>query len=172
MYTLGINAAYHDSAACLVTRRRRRRRRRGGALHARQARQAAGPVLDVGAAVPRDRLLPARGRDRPGRRGSRRLFVRSVPAPAAGTATTRRSRCRWSPAPTRRPTEWEAAWDPLFLSSIVNAPRQLADGAPASPAATGSAASAPTARSAGTSSRTTSRTPPAPSTPRRSSAPP
>jgi len=28
------------------------------------------------------------------------------------------------------PEEWEAAWDPLFLSSIVNAPRQLADGAP------------------------------------------
>jgi carbamoyltransferase len=28
------------------------------------------------------------------------------------------------------PDEWEAAWDPLFLSSIVNAPRQLAGGAP------------------------------------------
>jgi carbamoyltransferase len=28
------------------------------------------------------------------------------------------------------PEEWEAAWDPLFLSSIVNAPRQLAGGVP------------------------------------------
>jgi len=28
------------------------------------------------------------------------------------------------------PEEWEAAWDPLFLSSIVNAPRHLAGGAP------------------------------------------
>jgi carbamoyltransferase len=28
------------------------------------------------------------------------------------------------------PTEWESAWDPLFLSSIVNAPRHLLDGAP------------------------------------------
>jgi carbamoyltransferase len=26
--------------------------------------------------------------------------------------------------------EWNAAWDPLFLSSIVNAPRHLASGAP------------------------------------------
>src|SRR5947209_5894942 len=28
------------------------------------------------------------------------------------------------------PAEWEAAWDPLFLASIVNAPRHLAGGAP------------------------------------------
>src|SRR5262249_53407735 len=28
------------------------------------------------------------------------------------------------------PAEWQAAWDPLFLSSIVNAPRHLAAGVP------------------------------------------
>src|SRR5512143_534114 len=28
------------------------------------------------------------------------------------------------------PAEWEAAWDPYFLSSIVNAPRHLAGGVP------------------------------------------
>ena len=28
------------------------------------------------------------------------------------------------------PAEWESAWDPLFLASIVNAPRHLAGGAP------------------------------------------
>ena len=28
------------------------------------------------------------------------------------------------------PAEWESAWDPLFLASIVNAPRHLLDGAP------------------------------------------
>src|SRR5262249_27325161 len=28
------------------------------------------------------------------------------------------------------PAGWESPWDPLFVSSIVNAPRQLADGAP------------------------------------------
>lgn len=34
--------------------------------------------------------------------------------------------------PSRHPVpeEWEAAWDPLFLSSIVNAPRHLLGGAP------------------------------------------
>ncbi|MCA1725431.1 MAG: carbamoyltransferase, partial [Thermomicrobia bacterium] len=34
--------------------------------------------------------------------------------------------------PSAHPTaaEWEAAWDPLFLSAIVNAPRQLAGGVP------------------------------------------
>jgi carbamoyltransferase len=34
--------------------------------------------------------------------------------------------------PSAHPTPegWESAWDPLFLSSIVNAPRQLVDGAP------------------------------------------
>ncbi len=28
------------------------------------------------------------------------------------------------------PAEWEAAWDPLFIASMVNAPRHLAGGAP------------------------------------------
>lgn len=28
------------------------------------------------------------------------------------------------------PAEWESAWDPLFLSSIVNAPRHLVGGVP------------------------------------------
>src|SRR5439155_8777822 len=28
------------------------------------------------------------------------------------------------------PSDWESAWDPLFLSSIINAPRHLASGAP------------------------------------------
>ncbi|MDQ2887426.1 MAG: carbamoyltransferase [Chloroflexota bacterium] len=32
--------------------------------------------------------------------------------------------------PSAHPTEWEAAWDPLFLSSIVNAPRHLVGGVP------------------------------------------
>src|SRR5205085_2594025 len=34
------------------------------------------------------------------------------------------------PSARPTPTEWEAAWDPLFLASVVNAPRQLAGGAP------------------------------------------
>ncbi len=34
------------------------------------------------------------------------------------------------PSAHPNPEEWEAAWDPLFLSYIVNAPRHLASGAP------------------------------------------
>ena len=34
------------------------------------------------------------------------------------------------PSAHPKPEEFEAAWDPLFLSSIVNAPRQLSSGAP------------------------------------------
>ena len=64
MYTLGINAAYHDSAAALV--------KDGDVVaaaeeerftHVKHA-QAAGAVLDLGAALPRDRLLPGGGRHR------------------------------------------------------------------------------------------------------------
>lgn len=34
------------------------------------------------------------------------------------------------PGDSARPAEWESVWDPLFLSLIVNAPMQLADGYP------------------------------------------
>src|SRR5881275_391840 len=34
------------------------------------------------------------------------------------------------PSAQSMPSEWESVWDPLFLSSIVNAPRHLAGGAP------------------------------------------
>ena len=172
MYTLGINAAYHDSAACLV---------RDGVVvaaaeeerftHIKHGKRP-GAVLDLGAAVPRDRLLPAR---RPGSRW-----------PTSTTSPTRTTRtCSWAgigddatitlplePSAHPTPPEWEAAWDPLFLSSIVNAPRQLADGAPhhLQDAVPGRPARRPVPLAL--RRRTTWRTRPAPSTPRRSSAPP
>ncbi len=34
------------------------------------------------------------------------------------------------PSAHATPSEWESVWDPLFLASIVNAPRHLASGAP------------------------------------------
>ena len=172
MYTLGINAAFHDSAACLVGDGRVVAAAEEERFTHDQARQAAGAVLDLGAAVPRDRLLPAA---RPGSTW-----------PTSTTSPTRTTRtCCWAgtrddatitlPLEAERhptPAEWESAWDPLFLSSIVNAPRQLADGAPHHLAGAVPRRAGPTARSAGTSSRTTWRTRPAPSTPRRSSARP
>lgn len=129
MYTLGINAAYHDSAACLV--------RDGVVLAAAEEERftrvkhgkrpipfstyelpfaasdyclgAAGITLaDVGhIAYSFDPyLLLGRHRD-----------VATISLPLE---------------PSAHPVaaEWGAAWDPLFLSSIVNAPRHLAGGAP------------------------------------------
>ena len=131
MYTLGINAAYHDSAACLVRRRRRPRGRRGRTVHPHQARQAAGAVLDLGAAVPRDRLLPA------ARRGSTLADVDHVaysydPYLLLGRPRTRRDDHAAAGA-ERHPTAERVGESPgtrCSSSSIVNAPRQLADGAP------------------------------------------
>ncbi len=69
-------------------RRDRGRGRRGRAVHARQAREAAGPVLHLGVAVPRHRLLPGGGGDCAGRRRSRRLLLRSLPAPGPSSGQT------------------------------------------------------------------------------------
>ena len=130
MYTLGINAAFHDPGRLPGPGRRGRRGGRGGALHAHQARQAAGAVLDLGAAVPRDRLLPARGRHRrwPTWTTSPTRSTRTSCLGAAAHDAT--IALPLEPSAHPAPAEWESAWDPLFLSSIVNAPRQLAGGAP------------------------------------------
>ena len=81
------------------------RRRRGGALHAHQARQAAGAVLGLGAAVPRDRLLPARRRRSrwPTSTTSPTRTTRSCcSARIAGDADDRRCRCEpGAPTPRR-----------------------------------------------------------------------
>ena len=100
-------------------RRPRRRRGRGGALHAHQARQAAGAVLGLGAAVQRDRLLPA---PRP---ASTLAEVDHVaysfdPPRFAGddrSPRRRRSTLPMRPRPRAHPGEsWESPWDPLFAS--------------------------------------------------------
>jgi carbamoyltransferase len=129
MYTLGINAVYHDSAACLVrdgvvvaaseeerfTHRKHAKRPVPFStwelpFHAiDDCLKQAGITLDVVDHVAYSYdpflLLGPRGRDA------------TIALPLEPSAH-----------PT--PSEWEAAWDPLFLSSVVNAPRQLADGAP------------------------------------------
>src|SRR3954471_10102329 len=129
MYTLGINAAYHDSSACLVrdgvvvaasederfTHRKHAKRPVPFATwelpyHAiddclKQAGIVLADVDHVAYSYDPSLLL---GRDR---RGA------TITLPL-------------EPSAHPIPSEWEAAWDPLFLSSIVNTPRQLADGAP------------------------------------------
>ncbi|HEU5431800.1 MAG TPA: carbamoyltransferase C-terminal domain-containing protein, partial [Thermomicrobiales bacterium] len=129
MFTLGINAAFHDSAACLVEDGRvvaaaeeeRFSRIKHGkrpipfstwelpyhaiAFCLRQGGIGLAEVDHVAYAFdPWRRLGPRRGDE-------------TIALPLEPSAQ-----------PT--PQEWEAAWDPLFLASIVNAPRHLAGGAP------------------------------------------
>ncbi|WP_337176193.1 carbamoyltransferase C-terminal domain-containing protein [Paludisphaera sp.] len=129
MYTLGINAVYHDSAACLMrdgvvlaaseeerfTRRKHAKRPVPFStwelpFHAiddclRQAGIALADVDHVAYSYDPCLLL--------GRHKGEATITLPL-EPSAGPIAD----------------DWEAAWDPLFLSSIVNAPRQLAGGAP------------------------------------------
>ena len=156
-----------------LPRRGRAGRRRGGgrALHPHQARQAAGPVLDLGAAVPRHRLLPARGGDPAGRRRPCRLLLR----PGHSGARLARSGDDHPAARAERPPGTRRVGGGLG-SALPRLDRQRAAPArrrrPASPRGPLPGRARGRSVSAGTSSSTTSRTRPAPSSPRRSSARP
>lgn len=128
MYTLGINAAFHDLAACLVrdgvvlaaAEEERFTRIKHGKrpipfsayelpFHAIDyCLQAAGIVLrDVDhVAYSFDPFIKLEGR--------RERFLTLPLEPSAQPPTG----------------DWESPWEPLFLSYIVNAPRHLADGVP------------------------------------------
>jgi carbamoyltransferase len=129
MYTLGINAVYHDSAACLVKD---------------------GQVL---AAVEEERFTHIKHGKRPIPFSTYELPFHAINycLQEAGIALVEVDHVAYSYDPfllpgARRgeavitlpmepsahavPAGWESVWDPLFVSSIVNAPRQLADGAP------------------------------------------
>ena len=129
MYTLGINAAYHDSSACLVRD---------------------GIVL---AASEEERFTHRKHAKRPVPFSTWELPFHAIDdcLSQAGITLADVDHVAYSydpyllldrhrrdttitlplePSAHPIPEEWEAAWDPLFLSSIVNAPRQLADGAP------------------------------------------
>ena len=129
MYTLGINATFHDQAACLV---------------------ADGVVV---AAAEDERFTHIKHGKRPVPFSTWELPFHAIDFCLKQAGITLRDVThvaysfdpalllgRWNKAatitlplePSAHPTpdEWAAAWDPLFLSSIVNAPRQLVDGAP------------------------------------------
>ena len=128
MYTLGINAVYHDCAACLVHD---------------------GKVV---AAVEEERFTKVKHGKRPLPFTTWQLPFHAIDycLKEAGIALTDVDHVAYSYAPalllgdriddatitlplepSRHPAgEWLSPWDPLFLSSIVNAPRQLASGAP------------------------------------------
>ncbi len=129
MYTLGINAAYHDSAACLV---------RDG---------------QVIAAAEEERFTHVKHGKRPVPFSTYQLpyFAIDYCLREAGIALADVNHVAYSfdpflllgkhshdpvltlplePSAHPLPAGWNAPWEPLFLSYIVNAPRQLADGAP------------------------------------------
>jgi carbamoyltransferase len=127
MYTLGINAVYHDCAACLVQD---------------------GKVL---AAAEEERFTGYKHGKRPLPFTTWQLPYHAIDycLKEAGIALTDVDHIAYSYAPdlllgdhahdatitlplepSAHPTEWLSPWDPLFLSYIVNAPRQLASGAP------------------------------------------
>ncbi|HEY9624764.1 MAG TPA: carbamoyltransferase C-terminal domain-containing protein [Crinalium sp.] len=129
MYTLGINAVYHDSAACLIKD---------------------GQVL---AAAEEERFTQIKHGKRPIPFSTYELPFHAI-AYCLQTANIRLTdvdhvaysydpflllgkhrsdttiTLPLEPSAHPVPDEWEAAWDPLFLSSIVNAPRHLVGGAP------------------------------------------
>ncbi|HLI09179.1 MAG TPA: carbamoyltransferase C-terminal domain-containing protein [Ktedonobacteraceae bacterium] len=129
MYILGINAVYHDSAACLVEDGR------------------------VIAAAEEERFTHVKHGKRPIPFSTYEMPFHAVDycLREAGIALVDVDAIAYSYnpylllgrhaddamltlplEPTKYPTpqEWEAAWDPLFLSSIVNAPRHLVGGVP------------------------------------------
>src|SRR5579871_1648626 len=129
MYTLGINAAFHDPAACLVHDGRvlaaAEEERFTHVKHGKRPvpfstwelpfhaidyclREAGIVLADVDhVAYSFDPyLLLGRHKD-----------DATVPVPLR-------------PGPQPAAEGWESAWDPLFLASITNAPGHLADGAP------------------------------------------
>ena len=129
MYTLGINAVYHDSAACLVED---------------------GRVL---AAAEEERFTHIKHGKRPIPFSTYELPFNAIDycLREAGIDLVDVDHIAYSydpflllgrysrsstitlplePSAHPVPAKWEAAWDPLFLSHIVNAPRHLAGGVP------------------------------------------
>lgn len=128
MYTLGINAAFHDPAACLV---------------------ADGQVV---AAAEEERFTHIKHGKRPVPFSAWELPYHAIDycLAAAGIELADVDHIAYSYEPAIRlgdrrqdawlqlpiepsahaDMEWENVWDPLFLSYIINAPRQLVDGWP------------------------------------------
>ncbi|AKM32303.1 carbamoyltransferase [Pandoraea faecigallinarum] len=142
-YTLGINAAFHDSAACLI--------RDGEVIAAAEEerfthiKHGKRPVpfsawelpyhaidycLETADIEMRDVQDVAYAYDpwlQVSRGGIAGIDMRSEFADPAHNAFMQ---LPLMPSAHARPTGDGSPWDPLFLSYVVNAPRQLADGAP------------------------------------------
>lgn len=129
MYTLGINAVFHDSAACLV---------RDGQLIAAAEEERFTHVKHGKRPIPFSTYeLPYHALDYCLREGGITLcdveHIAYSFDPYLLLGQHRGEATLTLPLePSAQPVaaEWTSAWEPLFLSSIVNAPRQLAGGVP------------------------------------------
>jgi carbamoyltransferase len=129
LYTLGLNAAFHDSSACLV---------HDGMVIAAAEEERFTRIKHAKRPIPFSTYeLPFHAIAFCLQRAGIRL--RDVDHVAYAYDPTPKLGCRvhagsltlpMEPSAHRVAAEWESPWDPLFLSSIVNAPRHLADGAP------------------------------------------
>ncbi len=129
MYTLGINAVYHDSAACLV---------RDGEVIAAAEEERFSHIKHGKRPIPFstyelpfnaiDYCLRAAGITLADVQHVAYSYDPYLLLGAHRDAATITLPLEPSAHPT--PPEFEAAWDPLFLASIVNAPRHLRSGAP------------------------------------------
>jgi carbamoyltransferase len=129
MYTLGINAVYHDSAACLV---------KDGQAIAAAENERFTHIKHGKRPIPFSTYeLPYHAIDYCLREAGIRLtdvdHIAYSYDPYQLLGSHRNEATITLPLePSAHPTpaEWESAWDPLFLSSIMNAPRQLSGGVP------------------------------------------
>ncbi|ALA58760.1 carbamoyltransferase [Nitrospira moscoviensis] len=128
MYTLGINAAFHDPAACLV---------KDGVVLAAAEEERFTRIKHGKRPIPFSAYeLPFHAIDYCLKAGG--IELRQVDHVAYSfdpfiTLGGRRDATVTLPLePSAQPPsgEWESPWEPLFLSYIVNAPRHLADGVP------------------------------------------
>jgi carbamoyltransferase len=129
VYTLGINAVYHDSSACLV---------KDGRVLAAAEEERFTHIKHGKRPIPFSTYeLPFHAIDYCLREANIRLVdVDHVAYSYDPFLLLGRHReeatitLPLEPSAYPTPADWESAWDPLFLSSIVNAPRHLAGGVP------------------------------------------
>jgi carbamoyltransferase len=129
MFTLGINAAYHDSAACLVS---------DGVVIAAADEERFTRIKHGKRPIPFSTYeLPFHAIDFCLREaGIDMVDIDHVaysfdPGLLLGTPKgNERINLPLEPSAEPVPEEWESAWDPLFLSSMINARRHLAGGVP------------------------------------------
>src|SRR5918996_1352613 len=127
MLTLGINAVYHDSSACLV---------KDGEIVAAAEEERFTHVKHGKRPVPFSTYeLPYHAIDYCLREAGIGLtdvdHVAYSYDPYLLLGRHRRDAVITLPLePSAHESQWESPWEPLFLSYIINAPRQLADGVP------------------------------------------